>query len=81
MDRLDDAQEFEPPADGAPAAGSTGRETGVAESTGNPDVDAALQDLGRLDALPPEDHIAVFSDIHRRLSAVLGREVDADERS
>lgn len=80
MDRVDDAQEIAPPADEAPAA-PVAQEAGVVEPTGNPDVDAALQHLGRLDALPPEDHIAVFSDIHRRLSAVLGREVGADERS
>jgi hypothetical protein len=47
-------------------------------ATGEPRVDAALARLAELEGLPVTEHRAVFEDVHRRLSDVLG-ELDAGQ--
>lgn len=39
----------------------------VWEPTGDPEVDAALDDLSALDELPSCDHAGVFDSVHRKL--------------
>lgn len=43
----------------------------VWEPTGDPEVDAALDELGRLAELEPAQHAAVFDGLHRTLHARL----------
>lgn len=53
--------------------GATG-EPGIAESTGragDPQVAAALARLEELGTIPVAEHVAVFEDVHRRLTGVL----------
>jgi hypothetical protein len=45
-------------------------------STGDPEVDTALDRLDELDAKPVDEHAAVYDDVHRRLGAVLGGSSD-----
>jgi hypothetical protein len=45
-------------------------------STGDGEVDAALERLDELDARPVDEHAAVYEDIHRRLGAVLDGPAD-----
>jgi len=47
------------------------------EETGEPRVDEAVAELGRLSDLPLDEHVAVFEDTHTRLRQVLS-ELDAD---
>lgn len=49
----------------------------AAVPTGDPRVDDALSRLAEVDALPLAEQVEVFSDIHRRLAAVLA---DPDSR-
>ena len=42
------------------------------QPTGDARVDAALERLQELDAVPIEEHADIFGDIHARLSAALG---------
>jgi hypothetical protein len=42
------------------------------QETGEPRVDDALRRLDELTELPVSDHLAVFEDVHARLSGVLG---------
>jgi hypothetical protein len=46
------------------------------EETGEPRVDEAIAELGRLGDLPLDEHVAVFEDTHARLGQVLS-ELDA----
>ena len=39
--------------------------------TGVANVDAALDELGRLDALPTSEHVAVYDGLHRQLQDAL----------
>ena len=52
---------------GAPAAGSRGQ----AARTGEPRVDETIARLDDLDAIPLEEHVAVFEDTHAGLRQVL----------
>jgi hypothetical protein len=45
-------------------------------STGDADVDAALERLDELDSRPVDEHAAVYDDVHRRLGAVLDGSAD-----
>jgi hypothetical protein len=45
-------------------------------STGDADVDAALDRLDGLDSQPVDEHAAVYDDVHRRLGAVLDGSAD-----
>ncbi|MFJ4848101.1 MULTISPECIES: hypothetical protein [unclassified Streptomyces] len=45
----------------------------VAEATGNTEVDGVLVRLEDADALPTEDHIEVYEDVHRGLRDALTR--------
>ena len=45
-------------------------------STGENEVDAALERLDELDARPVDEHAAVYDDVHRRLGAVLDDPAD-----
>jgi hypothetical protein len=40
-------------------------------STGDAEVDAALERLAELDVKPVDEHAPVYNDVHRRLGAVL----------
>jgi hypothetical protein len=53
-----------------PPPGTADETTG--DATGEPRVDAALARLEELEELPVTEHRAVFEDVHRRLSDVLG---------
>jgi hypothetical protein len=69
------AEEITSQAPGAsPAAGSDlpGKTAALRAPTADPRVDAALALLDELDVLPVTGHRAVFEDVHRRLSDVLG---------
>jgi hypothetical protein len=46
------------------------------DSTGNDRVDQAVAALGRLDGLPPGEHVAVFTGVHATLREVLS-EIDS----
>jgi hypothetical protein len=69
-----------PDPSGGPAAGAAaqpGGDGGVGRAGGPPRsghdlVDGALADLVGVAGLPPAEQIAVFEDVHRRLTAVLG---------
>jgi hypothetical protein len=64
----------DPAPGGAPDPAPGGPEERVpAESaaTADPRVDDALSRLGELDALPLTEQVEVYTDIHRRLAAVL----------
>jgi hypothetical protein len=39
--------------------------------TGNPEVDALIERLGDADALPTQDHIEVYEDVHQGLRSAL----------
>jgi hypothetical protein len=41
------------------------------EPTGEPRVDAAVQELAALDELPTSEHADVYEDVHRRLHSAL----------
>ena len=41
------------------------------EATGVASVDAAIEELTRLDELPTGEHVAVYEDLHRRLQDAL----------
>ena len=41
------------------------------ETTGVASVDAAIEELTRLDELPTGEHVAVYEDLHRRLQDAL----------
>jgi hypothetical protein len=45
-------------------------------STGDAEVDAALERLDELDGKPVDEHAAVYDDVHRRLGAVLDGPAD-----
>ncbi|MEU6342364.1 hypothetical protein ABZ883_15655 [Streptomyces sp. NPDC046977] len=45
----------------------------VVEATGNTEVDGVLVRLEDADALPTEDHIEVYEDVHRGLRDALTR--------
>jgi hypothetical protein len=45
-------------------------------STGDAQVDAALERLDELDARPVDEHANVYADVHRRLGAVLDGTAD-----
>ena len=45
-------------------------------STGDGEVDTALERLGELDARPVDEHADVYEDIHRRLGSVLDGPAD-----
>jgi hypothetical protein len=45
-------------------------------STGDADVDAALERLDELDARPVDEHATVYEVVHRRLGAVLDGPAD-----
>lgn len=67
--------EWDTPTDPAPAAQL---EVPVAPPpTGDPRVDDALSRLAELDGLPLTEQVEVFTDVHRRLAAVLA---DPDSR-
>lgn len=51
--------------------------TGLDAATGDPRVDDAVSRLAEVDALPLAEQVEVFTDIHRRLAAVLA---DPDSR-
>jgi hypothetical protein len=61
-------------ADAAPdpaPGGPEERVTAESAATADPRVDDALSRLGELDALPLTEQVEVYTDIHRRLAAVL----------
>jgi hypothetical protein len=58
----------------APAAAA-----GEGGGTGDPRVDQAIAALDGLAGLPPEQHVAVFEDIHGKLRQVLS-ELDTDSQ-
>ena len=41
------------------------------EQTGEPRVDAAVQELAALDEMPTSEHADVYEDVHRRLHSAL----------
>jgi hypothetical protein len=45
-------------------------------STGDAEVDSALERLDELDTRPVDEHAAVYDDVHRRLGAVLNGSSD-----
>jgi hypothetical protein len=64
----------------AAGLGETGGQPAVQRhGTGEPRVDAALARLDELGRRPVTEHRAIFEDVHRRLSDVLG-ELDTRER-
>ncbi|MFD3456892.1 hypothetical protein ACFWVC_32540 [Streptomyces sp. NPDC058691] len=67
----------EPTAEAAsgPASGPEGPQPlgVVVEATGNTEVDGVLVRLEDADALPTEDHIEVYEDVHRGLRDALTR--------
>ena len=71
------SQEQPPPAEASadgPAASSTpesGTDSGAGASSPDPRVDDALSRLAEVDSLPLAEQVEVFTDIHRRLAAVL----------
>jgi hypothetical protein len=60
-------------------ADSTDEDADIAESaewirpevTGVPSVDAAIEALAQLDALPTSEHVAVYDGVHRQLQDAL----------
>jgi hypothetical protein len=78
-----DAADAAPPADAAqpgaqgaplPQRADPSDAPGTAErapTVGDPRVDDALSRLAEVDALPLSEQVEVFTDIHRRLAAVL----------
>ena len=46
--------------------------------TGDPEVDEAVAQLGRLDDAPLEEHPAILGEVHDRLREVLGELSPAD---
>jgi hypothetical protein len=68
-DRAPDAAPDAAP-DPAPG-GPEERVTAESAATADPRVDDALSRLGELDALPLTEQVEVYTDIHRRLAAVL----------
>jgi hypothetical protein len=71
---------FQPQGDaGEPGEpGELGKPDGQRPATGEPRVDAALARLDELAGRPVAEHLAIFEDVHRRLSDVLG-ELDTRE--
>jgi hypothetical protein len=71
--------DVEPAVGGAGAPGLTpaGDRSAEAVATGDPRVDDAVSRLAEVDALPLAEQVEVFTDIHRRLAAVLA---DPDSR-
>jgi hypothetical protein len=71
-------EETPDPADAAPADGADevsehdARSAERRQETGEPRVDDALHRLDELTELPVSDHLAVFEEVHARLSDVLG---------
>jgi len=65
------------PEAGAPPVEPTGPIGGRLEPTGQPDVDAALERLRDVDAMPVADHVVVYDEVQQRLAAVMG---DAQDR-
>jgi hypothetical protein len=50
---------------------------GNGEPAADPQVQAALARLTELDALPTQEHVAVYADVHQRLAdALAGRPED-----
>jgi hypothetical protein len=41
------------------------------DSTGVPSVDAAIEELARLDQLPTSEHVAAYEGVHRQLQDAL----------
>ena len=48
-----------------------GAQANVPEPTGVPAVDAAVERLAELDALPTSEHVAVYDAVHRQLQDAL----------
>ncbi|HVA59147.1 MAG TPA: hypothetical protein VNG13_01255 [Mycobacteriales bacterium] len=48
----------------------------IAERTGEPRIDAALERLGSVASAPLSEHVAIYEDVHRRLQDALA---DLDE--
>jgi hypothetical protein len=60
----------EPEPGGAPVTGADAPATG-ADRTGQPRVDAAMEELERLTGLDPADQVAGYTEVHRQLQATL----------
>jgi hypothetical protein len=43
---------------------------------GQPDVDAALEELAKLENLPVAEHVDVYDDVHQRLAAAISDDPD-----
>jgi hypothetical protein len=43
----------------------------VTEPTGDERADAAVQRLGEVTRTPPEEHVAIYEDVHKRLQDTL----------
>jgi hypothetical protein len=84
VDTVEDADTVEPsfddvtedathesPEDTRDSADEAGSPSVELEETGEPRVDAAVQELAALDELPTSEHADVYEDVHRRLHSAL----------